>query len=148
MLINTVSDKLINTVSFRKHNMSSTNIWVIGYESSLSWHSYSHLTCFTSPINHFHFKIPFFIRSRANEISLVYSNPFLTFFVVLSTATGTILHTIPIIRALSTVQVNYHSDAKLVCNVTGYPVPSITWKYNNVSTIWNYTWPIHICFHT
>ncbi|VDI52317.1 Hypothetical predicted protein [Mytilus galloprovincialis] len=37
----------------------------------------------------------------------------------------------PIIRALSTVQVNYHSDAKLVCNVEGFPVPSITWKYNN-----------------
>ncbi|VDI16952.1 neural cell adhesion molecule [Mytilus galloprovincialis] len=46
-------------------------------------------------------------------------------------STELILHTIPIIRALSTVQVNYHSDAKLVCNVTGYPVPSITWKYNN-----------------
>lgn len=45
--------------------------------------------------------------------------------------TGTILHTRPIIRALSTVQVNYHSDAKLVCNVEGFPVPSITWKYNN-----------------
>ncbi|CAG2222396.1 HMCN [Mytilus edulis] len=45
--------------------------------------------------------------------------------------TGTILHTRPIIRALSTVQVKYHSDAKLVCNVEGFPVPSITWKYNN-----------------
>lgn len=45
--------------------------------------------------------------------------------------TGTILHTRPIIRALSTVQVNYHSDAKLVCNVEGFPVPSITWKYYN-----------------
>ncbi|CAC5401496.1 unnamed protein product [Mytilus coruscus] len=47
-------------------------------------------------------------------------------------ATGKVLLTRPTIRALSSVQVNLHSGAKLQCNVTGYPVPSITWKYHNV----------------
>lgn len=45
------------------------------------------------------------------------------------------LHTAPIIHALSMVQVNYYGDARLVCNVTGYPSPAITWKYNNVNTL-------------
>ncbi|XP_076082118.1 peroxidasin homolog [Mytilus galloprovincialis] len=41
------------------------------------------------------------------------------------------LHTVPLIYALTMVQVNYYGDARLVCNVTGYPAPSITWKYKN-----------------
>ncbi|CAC5364487.1 Protein eyes shut homolog,Neurogenic locus Notch protein,Neurogenic locus notch homolog protein 3,Protein eyes shut,Protocadherin Fat 4,Delta-like protein C,Neurogenic locus notch homolog protein 1,Fibropellin-3,Protein crumbs homolog 2,Sushi, nidogen and EGF-like domain-containing protein 1,Protein jagged-1a,Sushi, von Willebrand factor type A, EGF and pentraxin domain-containing protein 1,Protein jagged-2,Neurogenic locus notch homolog protein 2,Protein crumbs homolog 1,Protein jagged-1,Protein jagged-1b len=41
------------------------------------------------------------------------------------------LHTAPLIYALSMVEENYYGDANLECNVTGYPAPSITWKYNN-----------------
>ncbi|VDI45895.1 Hypothetical predicted protein [Mytilus galloprovincialis] len=42
------------------------------------------------------------------------------------------IHSAPIIHALSMVQVNYYGDARLVCNVKGYPSPAINWKYNNI----------------
>ncbi|CAC5361985.1 unnamed protein product [Mytilus coruscus] len=42
-----------------------------------------------------------------------------------------ILHTGPVIHALSTVKVDYYTDAKLVCNVTGFPTPTVTWKHGN-----------------
>ncbi|CAC5395412.1 unnamed protein product [Mytilus coruscus] len=35
----------------------------------------------------------------------------------------------PSITATSEVEVNYYADAKLVCNVTGYPTPRIKWKF-------------------
>lgn len=42
------------------------------------------------------------------------------------------LHTAPVIHSsLSTVKVDYYTNAKLVCQATGFPTPSITWKYNN-----------------
>ncbi|XP_063418146.1 hemicentin-1-like [Mytilus trossulus] len=42
-----------------------------------------------------------------------------------------ILHTGPVIHTLSTVKVDYYTDAVLVCNVTGFPTPTVTWKYGN-----------------
>ncbi|XP_063438578.1 fibropellin-1-like isoform X1 [Mytilus trossulus] len=36
----------------------------------------------------------------------------------------------PVISAPSTVIVKYYTDARLVCNVTGYPTPSVRWEYN------------------
>ncbi|VDI14974.1 Hypothetical predicted protein [Mytilus galloprovincialis] len=46
-----------------------------------------------------------------------------------------ILHTGPIIHALTTVKVDYYTDARLRCNVSGFPTPSITWKHGNRSVI-------------
>lgn len=42
-----------------------------------------------------------------------------------------LLHTGPVIHAISTVKVDYYTDAKLVCNVTGFPKPTVTWKHGN-----------------
>ncbi|VDI57264.1 Hypothetical predicted protein [Mytilus galloprovincialis] len=40
------------------------------------------------------------------------------------------LHIAPVIHIISLVQVNYYGDANIICNVSGYPAPSITWKFN------------------
>jgi len=48
-------------------------------------------------------------------------------------AKPTKLHTAPLITAPSTIQVNYYTDARLECNVTGFPTPSIMWSFNDVT---------------
>ncbi|XP_071140710.1 leucine-rich repeats and immunoglobulin-like domains protein 1 [Mytilus edulis] len=35
----------------------------------------------------------------------------------------------PLISAPATVLVKYYTDARLVCNVTGYPQPSVRWEF-------------------
>lgn len=42
------------------------------------------------------------------------------------------VHVTPRITAPFEVEVNYYANAKLVCNVTGYPTPRIQWKFANV----------------
>ncbi|CAC5384319.1 HMCN [Mytilus coruscus] len=42
-----------------------------------------------------------------------------------------VLYTGPVIHAIFTVKVDYYTDAKLVCNVTGFPIPTVTWKHGN-----------------
>jgi hypothetical protein len=42
-------------------------------------------------------------------------------------------HMAPLITAPPTVQVNYYMDARLECNVTGFPTPSIIWSFNDVT---------------
>lgn len=39
----------------------------------------------------------------------------------------------PLISAPATVLVKYYTDARLVCNVTGYPQPSVRWEFEKVS---------------
>ncbi|CAG2190948.1 unnamed protein product [Mytilus edulis] len=46
-----------------------------------------------------------------------------------------VLHTAPVIHALSSVKVDYYSSTKLFCNATGFPTPSLTWKFHNVNII-------------
>ncbi|XP_076108849.1 uncharacterized protein LOC143076840 [Mytilus galloprovincialis] len=41
------------------------------------------------------------------------------------------VHVTPRITAPFEVEVNYYANAKLVCNVTGYPTPRIQWKFAN-----------------
>ncbi|CAG2219379.1 HMCN [Mytilus edulis] len=41
-------------------------------------------------------------------------------------------HIAPIISAPSMVQVYYYTDANLVCNVTGYPIPIVKWQFNQI----------------
>ena len=42
-------------------------------------------------------------------------------------------HISPVVTAPSTVQVNYYTDARLECHVTGFPTPSIMWSLNDVT---------------
>ena len=42
-------------------------------------------------------------------------------------------HIAPLITAPPTVQVSYYMDARLECNVTGFPTPSIIWSFNDVT---------------
>ncbi|XP_063406371.1 peroxidasin homolog [Mytilus trossulus] len=42
-----------------------------------------------------------------------------------------VLHTAPVIYALTSVKVDYYTSTMLFCNVTGFPLPSITWIYKN-----------------
>lgn len=51
----------------------------------------------------------------------------------------------PVISAQSTVTVKYYTDARLVCNVTGYPTPSVRWEYNQVIKIKLLIYSIYYC---
>jgi hypothetical protein len=54
-------------------------------------------------------------------------------FAIFVLAKATKPHTAPVITAPSTVKVNYYTDARLECNVTGFPTPSIMWSFNDVT---------------
>jgi hypothetical protein len=54
-------------------------------------------------------------------------------FVIFVLAKATTPHIAPVVTAPSTVQVNYYMDARLECNVTGFPTPSIIWSFNDVT---------------
>ncbi|XP_076082119.1 neuronal cell adhesion molecule-like [Mytilus galloprovincialis] len=41
-------------------------------------------------------------------------------------------HTLPVILAPAMVNVDYYTDAKLVCNITGFPTPDVKWLYNQI----------------
>ncbi|CAG2217861.1 HMCN [Mytilus edulis] len=41
-------------------------------------------------------------------------------------------HVAPVIHAPSTVQVKYYTEARITCNVTGFPTPTIKWNHNNI----------------
>ncbi|XP_071140984.1 neurofascin-like [Mytilus edulis] len=70
-----------------------------------------------------------------------------------------ILHVSPVITAPSEVERFYYTEAKLVCNVTGYPKPDVKWLYNHeeynatgdtliISTVTNATIGIYTCIAT
>ncbi|XP_071138696.1 neuronal cell adhesion molecule-like [Mytilus edulis] len=40
-------------------------------------------------------------------------------------------HVAPLIHAPSTIQVKYYTEAKITCNVTGYPTPSVAWIHDD-----------------
>ncbi|XP_076082109.1 uncharacterized protein LOC143052856 isoform X2 [Mytilus galloprovincialis] len=69
------------------------------------------------------------------------------------------LHVAPVITAPSEVTVFYYTEAKLVCNVTGYPTPAVKWLYNHeeynatgntliMSTVTNATIGLYTCIAT
>ncbi|CAG2219381.1 PLG [Mytilus edulis] len=69
------------------------------------------------------------------------------------------LHVAPVITAPSEVTVFYYTEAKLVCNVTGYPTPAVKWLYNHeeynatgntliISTVTNATIGLYTCIAT
>ncbi|CAC5385821.1 unnamed protein product [Mytilus coruscus] len=49
---------------------------------------------------------------------------------VIVTSQTTRPYVAPVISAPSTLIVKYYTDARLICNVTGYPTPSVRWEYN------------------
>ncbi|XP_071138698.1 uncharacterized protein [Mytilus edulis] len=40
-------------------------------------------------------------------------------------------HVAPLIHAPSTIQVEYYTEARLICNVTGFPTPNVKWTRND-----------------
>ncbi|CAC5424735.1 NOTCH3 [Mytilus coruscus] len=40
-------------------------------------------------------------------------------------------HIAPLIHAPSIIQVKYYTEAKITCNVTGFPTPNVTWIHND-----------------
>ncbi|VDI38762.1 Hypothetical predicted protein, partial [Mytilus galloprovincialis] len=41
-------------------------------------------------------------------------------------------HVSPLIHAPSTIQVKYYTEARITCNVTGYPSPTVAWIHNDI----------------
>ncbi|CAC5407140.1 HMCN [Mytilus coruscus] len=40
-------------------------------------------------------------------------------------------HVAPVIHAPSTIQVKYYTEARITCNVTGFPTPNVAWIHND-----------------